>query len=84
MCNCFKWLSCCGIGCGIISSIGNICEGVKTIKKDVVENIENHFHPKKIYYLHKEGEIYYDIKEDEEVQLVFFKTKPLEKSVSLL
>ena len=84
MCNCFKWITCCGLGCGLISSIGDIFKGIRTVKENIVENIENGFQPKKVYYLHKEGDIYIDLKENEEVHLLFFEHKKLEKSSSLL
>ena len=82
--NFFKCISCCGLGCGLISSISDICKGIRTVKEDIVENIENGFQPKKVYYFHKEGDIYIDLKENEEVHLLFFENKKLEKSSSLL
>lgn len=81
--NCFKWLSCCGLGCGMIASIGEICKGIRTVKEDVVESIENKFrHPRK-YFLHKEGDLYEDLRDGEIVHLSFFANKPIEKSLSV-
>lgn len=81
--NCFKWLACCGFSCSVISSVGDICKGAKTIKEEIEVKIENHFQPKKIYYLHREGNKYFDLKENEEVELIFFDNKQIDKSSSL-
>jgi hypothetical protein len=74
--NCFKWITCCGLGCGLISSIGDICKGIKTVKEDIVEK----FQPKKIYYLHKEGNFYEDLQSGDVVEIAFFKGNPSEKT----
>ena len=81
--NCIKFISCCGLGCDLISSISDICKGIKTVKEDIVENIENKFKPKKLYFSHKQGDLYEDLKDGEIVQITFFSAKTIEKSSSL-
>jgi hypothetical protein len=81
--NCFKWLSCCGLCCGVISSVSEICRGVKAVKEEVIETIENKFHPKHIFYLHKDKDLYQDLSDKEIVQLTFFKESKNE-SVELI
>ena len=81
--NCIKCISCCGLGCGLISSIGDIFKGIQTVKQDVIESIENKFKPKQLYFSHKQGDLYEDLKDGDIVQITFFSANTIEKSSSL-
>jgi hypothetical protein len=70
---CVKCLTCCGLGCGVLSSVCKICKGVKAVKQEVMETIENKFEYKKLYLLLKEKDLYEDLQTGELVRIAFFK-----------
>ena len=43
--SCFKWLACCGFSCSVISSVGEICKGAKTIKQEIEDKITQMYEP---------------------------------------
>ena len=80
---CVRAITCCGFCCGIVSSISEICRGIRSVKEDIVENIENKFDYKKMYFVHKQDDLYEDLRNNEIVKITFFNEQKLDKTKTL-
>jgi hypothetical protein len=81
---CLKYITCCGFICRLFSSVKDIKNGVEDIKEEVVKKIENITDYPKLYYLHKENDLYVDLKTNEIVHLTLFETNKIERTATVI
>ena len=80
ICNCLKCITWTGCFCNVITSIVDICRGVKKVEEEIKEDIEYLFDYEEKYYIckNKAKKLYLDVKENKLIYIKFLEENTLD------